>query len=96
MNKTDLVECVAQKCDLPKTVASTALDTILDAIVESVEGGDPVVLVGFGSFEKTTRSARAGRNPQTGEVIQIKASNTVKFKVGKKFKDEVNKNGVSA
>lgn len=91
MNKTDLIETIATECDLPKAAAQRALDCIMSTIVDTVTDGDTVQLVGFGSFSAGKRAARTGRNPRTGEEIEIAATRTVKFAPGKAFKDTLNK-----
>ena len=92
MNKAQLVEKIIQKVDgLSKAHAERVLDAIIESITESVAKGDEVSLVGFGNFKRAKRAERKGRNPKTGEVIQIPASKVPVFKAGKKFKDEVNK-----
>ena len=90
MNKAELVESVAQSADLSKASAARALDAMLDGISNALKGGDQVSLVGFGTFQVKARSARTGRNPQTGEPIQIAAANVPGFKPGKALKDAVN------
>ncbi len=90
MNKAELIDAVASSADLSKADATRAVDAVIDTITETLRKGDSVTLVGFGTFEVRARAARAGRNPQTGETIQIKASNTPAFKAGKAFKDAVN------
>ena len=90
MNKSELVDAIAAAADLPKASASRALDAVVDSITDSLKKGDPVALVGFGTFAVKARAARAGRNPQTGETIQIKAANVPGFKAGKALKDAVN------
>lgn len=90
MNKTELVAAVATSADLPKTQAEKAVNALFETIKKTLQGGDSVRLVGFGTFEVADRAARQGRNPQTGEVIQIKASKQPKFKAGKELKDAVN------
>ena len=90
MNKAELIDAVASSTDLSKADATRAVDAVLDNITETLRGGDSVTLVGFGTFEVRSRAARAGRNPQTGEAIQIKASKAPAFKAGKAFKDAVN------
>jgi DNA-binding protein HU-beta len=89
MNKTDLVSKVAELSELTKKDATKAVDAIFDAITEALKNGDKVQLVGFGNFEVRERSARKGRNPQTGEEISISASKTPAFKPGKALKDGV-------
>jgi DNA-binding protein HU-beta len=86
VNKADLIELVAKKANLTKRDASTAVDATLDAIKRGTKKGG-VSLAGFGSFNITTRKARMGRNPQTGEEIKIRASKTVRFKPGKAYKN---------
>ena len=90
MNKSELIEKVAQECNLSKTVADQALNSVLGAITTAVAKGDKVTLIGFGTFSQGKRAAREGRNPQTGKPMQIPARNVVKFKAGKKFVDAVN------
>lgn len=90
MNKSDLVKVVADAGELSNAAAGRVLDALLDSIVKSVTKGESVVLTGFGSFEATKRAARQGRNPQTGETIQIAAATLPRFKPGKGFKDAVN------
>ncbi len=90
LNKSDLVKVVADAGELSNAAAGRVLDALLDSIVKSVTKGESVVLTGFGSFEATKRAARQGRNPQTGETIQIAAATLPRFKPGKGFKDAVN------
>jgi DNA-binding protein HU-beta len=90
MNKTELIAVVADKAGLSKKDADVAVNAVLDAIVENVTGGEKVQLVGFGTFEARTRSAKVGKNPRTGESIEIPASKIPAFKAGKAFKDTVN------
>lgn len=89
MNKQELVSSVAEKTGLQKKQVETAITATLDAIQEAVAQGDKVQLVGFGTFEGRPRSAREGRNPKTGETIQIPATKVPVFKAGKAFKDSV-------
>lgn len=89
MNKTELVNEIANRADLSKHDAHEALDAILSTIVDAVAKGDTVTVVGFGTFEKQHYAARQGRNPQTGETITIPASYRPHFKAGKNFKDAV-------
>ena len=91
MNKNDLVTVVAGKTGLSKTDSASAVDSVLDAITDALTAGDDVRLVGFGTFSITNRRATQGRNPRTGERIQIPASKQPKFKAGKGLKDSVNK-----
>ena len=90
MNKAELIDAVASATDLSKVDATRAVDAVVDNITETLRKGDSVTLVGFGTFEVRERAARTGRNPQTGEAIQIKASKAPAFKAGKAFKDAVN------
>ncbi len=91
MNKTDLIDAVAQKTDLTKKESEAAINATLDAIVEALASEEKVVLVGFGTFETKKRAARKGRNPSTKEPINIPASKAPVFKAGKGLKDKVNK-----
>ena len=90
MNKSDLIEAMADSADISKAAAGRALDGLLDAITASVKNDDPVSIVGFGTFLLRERAARTGRNPKTGMTIEIAASKTPAFKAGKAFKDAVN------
>lgn len=90
MNKTELIDAVAGATDLSKADAGRAVDAVVSTITSALKGGDTVTLVGFGTFLVRARAARTGRNPQTGEAIQIKASNAPAFKAGKALKDAVN------
>lgn len=90
MNKNDLVASVASSAGLSKADATKAVDAVLDSITSSLKGGTEVRLVGFGTFSVSQRQATTGRNPRTGETIQIAASNQPKFKAGKGLKDAVN------
>ncbi len=90
MNKNDLVAAVADSAGLSKADASRAVDAVFDSITGALRGGSEVRLVGFGTFSVTFRKASIGRNPRTGESIQIKASRQPKFKAGKGLKDAVN------
>jgi DNA-binding protein HU-beta len=91
MNKGELVDAIADGSGLSKSDADRALNAFIDAIQNAVASGDKVTLPGFGSFSQTHRSARTGRNPQTGAPVQIKASNAPKFSAGAKFKELVNR-----
>ena len=91
MNKVELVAAVAEKAELSKKDAEKAVAAVFAAIEEAVAAGDKVQLVGFGTFEVRERSARTGRNPQTGAEIKIAASKQPAFKAGKAFKDAVAK-----
>lgn len=90
MNKSELIDAVAEAADLSKASAGRALDAVVDAITESLQEGDSVALVGFGTFQVKERAARTGRNPQTGETIEIKAAKVPSFKPGKALKDALN------
>ena len=90
MNKNDLCLEVAKKTGMSKADVSKAVDATLDAITDALKNNDDVRLVGFGTYSVTERSASEGRNPRTGESIQIPASNVPGFKAGKALKDAVN------
>lgn len=90
MNKSELIEAIAASADIPKAVASRALDAMVDSVTESLKKGDSVSLVGFGTFSIKERAARTGRNPQTGQPIEISAAKVPGFKAGKALKDSVN------
>ena len=87
MNKTELVAAMAEQTNLSKKDAEAALKAFVDVVSEELKKGEKVQLVGFGTFEVSERAAREGRNPQTGETMEIKASKTPKFKAGKALKD---------
>ena len=90
MTKAELVEQMAKDAEITKVAAAAALESFIASVTKALKKKDgKVTLVGFGTFQKTRRKARKGRNPQTGEVIKIKASNVVKFKPGKKLKEAV-------
>lgn len=90
MNKNDLVAAVADRTGLSRADCTKAVDGVFDAITDSLKAGTEVRLVGFGTFNVTRRAASKGRNPRTGEPIDIAASNQPKFKAGKGLKDSVN------
>ena len=90
MNKSELIDKVAASADLPKAVAGRALDAVIESITGALQEGDSVVLVGFGTFAVKDRAARTGRNPQTGNPIEIAAAKIPGFKAGKALKDAVN------
>lgn len=90
MNKSELVDAIAAQADIPKAAAGRALDAMIDSIGGALKEGDQVALVGFGTFLVKERAARTGRNPQTGEPIEIKAAKVPSFKPGKALKDAVN------
>ena len=90
MNKTELVAAMAEQTNLSKKDAEAALKAFIDVVTDELKKGEKVQLVGFGTFEVSERAAREGRNPQTGETMEIKASKTPKFKAGKALKDMMN------
>jgi DNA-binding protein HU-beta len=90
MNKTELIDAIAESAELSKNDAGRALDATIAAITKALKQGDSVTVVGFGTFVVRTRAARAGRNPKTREEIQIPASQNPVFKAGKALKDAVN------
>lgn len=90
MNKAELVSSVAAKTNLSKKDVQEVIEGTLATIKETVKGNDKVQLIGFGNFEPKTNKARTGINPSTKEKIQIKESKSVRFKVGKAFKDSLN------
>jgi DNA-binding protein HU-beta len=91
MNKQDLINKIAKEADITKTQASKAVGAFIDGVSRTVKKGQRITLVGFGTFYASKRKARTGRNPQTGEAIQIKAKKVVRFKAGKEFDTFVNK-----
>ena len=90
MNKNELIDAIAEEADLSKASAGRALDAAINAITGALTKQDTVSLVGFGTFSVKHRAAREGRNPRSGETIQIQASNAPGFKAGKALKDAVN------
>ncbi len=90
MNKSELIDAIAESADLSKASATRALDAVVENIIETLKAGDQVVLVGFGTFSVKDRAARTGRNPQTGAPIEIAAAKIPGFKAGKALKDAVN------
>ena len=90
MNKSELVNAMAEKSGLSKKDAAAALNALTEVITEALKAGDEIALTGFGSFHVSKREAREGRNPTTGEAIQIPARNCPAFKAGKVLKDAVN------
>jgi len=90
MNKAELIDAVSTQCSLGKAEAARAVDAVLETIAATLKAGDSVSLVGFGTFTVKSRSARSGRNPRTGETIEISASKVPGFKAGKALKDAVN------
>ena len=91
MNKNELISAVAEKSGLSKKDAAAALDSVIAAISESLAQGEKIQLVGFGTFEIKERAARSGKNPRTGETVEIPASKAPVFKAGKALKDAVSK-----
>lgn len=89
MNKTELVAAVATKAELSKKDADAAVKAVIDAVTEALKDGEKVALVGFGTFEVKTRAARTGKNPCTGEVINIPEAKVPSFKAGSALKDAV-------
>ncbi|MDA8140566.1 MAG: HU family DNA-binding protein [Desulfobacteraceae bacterium] len=90
MTKAEIIDQMASDAGISKTAAAAALNSFVDSVSKTLKKKDgKVTLVGFGTFSKSKRKARKGRNPQTGEVIKIKASNSVKFKAGKKLKESL-------
>jgi DNA-binding protein HU-beta len=90
VNKSELIDRIAEAADISKASAARALEAALDAITDSLKQSDPVALVGFGTFVVRERAARSGRNPQTGEPIEISAARIPAFKPGKGLKDALN------
>jgi len=90
VNRNELVDAVSGKTDMKKSEASKAVDAVFDAIADALKGGDEVRLFGFGTFSVASRAASEGRNPRTGEKIQIAASKQAKFKPGKGLRDSLN------
>ena len=91
MTKSDLIDKVAEKCELTKKDSGKAIDTIISAMTQALSKGDKIQLVGFGTFEVRKREARKGRNPQTGAEIKIAARKVPVFKAGKALKEAVAK-----
>lgn len=89
MNKTELINAVAEASELSKKDATKAVDSVFDTILDALKNGDKIQLIGFGNFDVRERSARKGRNPQTGAEIEIPASKVPAFKPGKALKDAV-------
>ncbi|NLI68763.1 MAG: HU family DNA-binding protein [Bacilli bacterium] len=89
MNKTDLINAVAEKSELSKKDAAKAVDAVFETVMDSLAKGEKVQIIGFGNFEVRERAARKGRNPQTGEEIEIPASKVPAFKAGKALRDAV-------
>ena len=90
MNKSELIEHIAQQADISKAAAGRALDALISGVSNTLKKGNTVSLVGFGTFAVSTRAARTGRNPRTGDPIKIKKAKVPKFRPGKALKDAVN------
>jgi DNA-binding protein HU-beta len=90
VNKSELIDHIAQQADISKAAASRALEAAIDAITDALKKGDSVSLVGFGTFVATEREARTGRNPRTGVAIKIAKAKVPKFRPGKALKDALN------
>ncbi len=90
MNKSELIDAIAAGADISKAAAGRALDSMIDSVTGALKDGDTVNLIGFGTFMVRERAARTGRNPRTGETINIAASKNPSFKAGKALKDAVN------
>lgn len=90
MNKSDVIEHIAQQADISKASAGRALEAVLDAVRSSLQKGEEVAIVGFGTFSVTEREARTGRNPRTGEALEIAAAKVPKFRPGKGLRDAIN------
>ena len=89
MNKSELIDVVAQEAELSKAAAGRAIEAVINAITKTVSNGDDVSLVGFGSFKPSKRAAREGKNPKTGEALKIAATTVPKFSAGAAFKAAV-------
>ncbi len=89
MNKAQLIDAIAEKAGLTKADSKKALEAFVATVGESLKSGDKVALVGFGSFSISERSARSGRNPQTGKIIQIPAKKVVKFRPGAELEGQL-------
>ena len=89
MNKAELIAKISEDAGITKTQANATIDAFVDAVTKTLKKGDKVTLVGFGTFSVKDRAARTGRNPKTGEELQIKASKVPSFKAGKGLKDSV-------
>jgi DNA-binding protein HU-beta len=89
MNKAELIAKIAEDAGITKTQSNAAVDSIIEAVTKTLKGGGKVTLVGFGTFSISKRAARNGRNPQTGEVIKIKAKKVARFKAGKELQSKL-------
>ncbi|HYR25437.1 MAG TPA: HU family DNA-binding protein [Aquabacterium sp.] len=90
MNKSELIEHIATQADISKAAAARALEAVIGGVTTALKKGEGVSLVGFGTFAVSTRAARTGRNPRTGDEIKIKKAKVPKFRPGKALKDAVN------
>ena len=90
MNKKDLTDALAAECDLSNAAADRAVNAVFDSIANALKKGDDVKIIGFGTFSVSKRKATTGRNPRTGEAIEIPASNVARFKAGKALKETLN------
>jgi DNA-binding protein HU-beta len=90
VNKAELIDSIAASADIPKAAAGRALDAVIESVQGALKKGESVALIGFGTFSVKDRAARTGRNPQTGQPIQIAAAKIPNFKAGKSLKDAVN------
>ena len=90
MNKAELIDKISDEADISKSEAGRALEAVVSSVTDALKGGDQVAIAGFGTFTSRDRAARKGRNPQTGEEIEIKAAKVAGFKAGKALKDAVN------
>lgn len=90
VNKTDIIELIAEQAEISKAAATRALNTVVEAITASLRAGKTISLTPFGNFSVKSRAARVGRNPKTGEPLNIPAANVPVFKAGKSLKDAVN------
>lgn len=90
MNKSELIDAIADSADISKAAAGRAVDAVVESVTDALKKGDQVTLIGFGTFSVKERAARTGRNPQTGAEIQIAAAKIPSFKAGKALKDAVN------
>src|ERR1700759_5865872 len=90
MNHTDLVEKVAEATEMPKAMASRTVEAVVQTIIAAIKAGEEVRVSGLGIFDVNAREARPGRNPQTGQIINIPASKVLRFRAGKAVKDELN------
>jgi DNA-binding protein HU-beta len=90
VNKSELIDAIAAKADISKAASGRALEAFTEAVTGALKNGESVALIGFGTFSVKARSARTGRNPQTGATIEISAANVPAFKAGKALKESVN------